>query len=113
MVVRIWYVLFLAAALPAAAVARPADRHTPPAPAVAQPARPATPAPTSAPAATNRELDRRAIYDILRGGAMLQDVGVEQHLWNVAGSLAAQSWTPPVVTVRMVVAAAGAEKSAK
>lgn len=113
MVARTWYVSFLAAALPAAALARPADPHTPPAPAVAQPAHPATQGPTSAPAAASRELDRRAIFDILRGGAMLQDVGFEQHLWSVAGSLAAQSWTPPVVTVRMVVAAGEAKASAK
>jgi len=48
-------------------------------------------------------LDRRAIFEILCGGMALPDPALRAHLWRVAGSLAARSWTPPRVTVRIVV----------
>ena len=100
-------------ALPAAALARPSGPAEPPAtptPAVASthagtssPPKDAAPAP----AVPQSELDRSAIFQILCGGAMLQDVAVQAHLWQVAGSLAERSWTPPRVTVRVVVDSSG------
>ena len=48
-------------------------------------------------------LDRNAIFEILCGGTKVRDPALAAHLWNVAGSLAARHWTPPRVTVRVVV----------
>lgn len=50
-------------------------------------------------------LDQRAIFEILCGGAPAANPRLQQHLWQVAGSLAAQRWTPPQVTIRFVVRA--------
>ncbi len=47
-------------------------------------------------------LDQRAIFEILCGGAAVASPRLHAHLWQVAGSLAARSWTPPRVTVRVV-----------
>ncbi|MFN8178265.1 MAG: hypothetical protein U0167_10060 [bacterium] len=101
------------AVLPAAALARPSGPAEPPAtptPAVAS-TRAGTSSPPKdaapAPAVSKEELDRNAIFQILCGGAMLQDVTVQNHLWRVAGSLAERSWTPPRVTVRVVVDSSG------
>jgi len=73
-------------------------------------------APQEAPASVTAEretpqrdtLDQGAIYRILCGGTVDQDVvmqgtGLSQHLWTVAGSLAEGQWKPPVVTIRVVV----------
>ena len=48
-------------------------------------------------------LDRTAIFEVLCGGKSVRDPKLREHLWRVAGSLAAKSWTPPQVTVRVVV----------
>ena len=56
--------------------------------------------------ATETDLDQRAIFDILCGGMTLRDPDLQAHLWRVAGSLAARHWTPPKVTVRVVVKSA-------
>jgi hypothetical protein len=47
-------------------------------------------------------LDQRAIFEILCGGAVASSPRLHDHLWQVAGSLAARRWTPPQVTVRVV-----------
>jgi hypothetical protein len=47
-------------------------------------------------------LDRTAIFEILCGGAA-PEPGLSAHLWTVAGRLAERDWTPPRVTVRVVV----------
>jgi hypothetical protein len=73
------------------------------APAASQPA----PAAEKAPAekgSESRGLCREEIFEILKGGAPLNDPGLITHLWNVAGSLACRNWTPPKVTVNVVVA---------
>ena len=57
-------------------------------------------------AASEREaaaLDREAIFAILCSGLPSMDPGLRAHLWKVAGSLASRPWTPPTVTVRVVV----------
>jgi hypothetical protein len=99
------------AALPAAALARPSgEPPAPPPPAAASPHAGTSSPPKDAapaPAVPKSELDRSAIFQILCGGAMLQDVAVQAHLWQVAGSLAERSWTPPRVTVRVVVDSSG------
>ena len=103
---RTLWLTLVVLALPAAGLARPSDRPPPPAPVARQPAAQATPTHTAAqslPLASRAVSDRRAIFEILCGGATLQDVGVRQHLWRVAGSLSERSWIPPRVTVRMVV----------
>lgn len=106
MISRILWLTLFVAALPAAGLARPSDRPPSPAPAATQPAAQATPTRAAAqavPPASRAALDRSAIFEILCGGATLQDVGLREHLWRVAGSLSERSWTPPRVTVRMVV----------
>jgi hypothetical protein len=46
---------------------------------------------------------QREIFRILCGGAMNLDLGVSDHLWRVAESLAVADWQPPKVTIRVVV----------
>lgn len=70
-----------------------------PAPVVVAPAAPAA-------AEARPVLDQRAIFEILCGGATSPSPHLSEHLWRVAGSLAAQSWTPPQVRVRVVAHAA-------
>ena len=41
---------------------------------------------------------QREIFDILCGGALNLDLGVYDHLWRVAESLAVANWQPPKVT---------------
>jgi hypothetical protein len=77
-------------------------------------ASPAAPAPSAttllaaaaAPASAS-SLDRAAIFEILCGGLTGPDPGLRAHLWQVAGSLASRRWTPPQVTVRVVVTTVG------
>ncbi len=49
-------------------------------------------------------LCQEEIFEILKGGGALSDPGLLEHLWRVAGSLACRDWTPPAVTIRVVVA---------
>ena len=48
-------------------------------------------------------LDRHQIFEILQGGVAIDDVDLADHLWRVAGSLAARGWKPPQVKVSVVV----------
>jgi len=55
-------------------------------------------------AGARRDVRRqREIYRILCGGAADLELGVSEHLWRVAESLAVSEWQPPKVTVRVVV----------
>ena len=45
---------------------------------------------------------RTQIYRILRGGLANLDPEVQQHLWDVAGSLAEGEWSPPRVIIHAV-----------
>lgn len=51
--------------------------------------------------------DRNAIFEILCGGRSVLEPALRAHLWQVAGSLADRGWTPPQVTVRVVVRTPG------
>jgi len=99
--------------LPAAALARPAD-----APKLISPPIPVDmttsaidiglpPAPAVSTAAAAKSFDRAAIFHVLCGGEKPENDALRAHLWRVAGSLAARGWTPPRVTVRIVVAPVG------
>lgn len=56
------------------------------------------------PAAVAKVAERqREIYRILQGGSPVADADLADHLWRVAGSLATRNWTPPRVTVSVVV----------
>lgn len=58
----------------------------------------------SLPSAMPHEALRRAeIFRILQGGASVTDAALAEHLWTVAGSLARTGWSPPRVTVQVVV----------
>lgn len=48
-------------------------------------------------------LDQGSIFRILCGGPPTTDTALSTHLWQMAGTLADSSWTPPRVTVRVVV----------
>lgn len=63
----------------------------------------APPAPRPAAVPERTDLDQGAIFRILCGGVTQADAGLSQHLWTVAGSLADGQWTPPKVTIRVVV----------
>lgn len=52
---------------------------------------------------SRNDLDQGAIYRILCGGSVEADTGLSRHLWAMAGHLAAGEWTPPKVTIRVVV----------
>lgn len=55
-------------------------------------------------------LRRAEIFRILQGGSSVTDAALAEHLWVVAGSLARTGWTPPRVTVHVVVKDADARK---
>jgi hypothetical protein len=60
--------------------------------------------PAAAVASLPHEALRRAeIFRILQGGTAVTDAALAEHLWVVAGSLARTGWTPPRVTVQVVV----------
>jgi hypothetical protein len=87
-------VAFLAAPLGAAADDAPASSRLVPAPL----------ATLHAPGQTEKDgLCREEIFEVLKGGAALQDPLLLDHLWQVAGSLACRNWSPPRVTIRVVV----------
>lgn len=48
-------------------------------------------------------LDQAEIYEILCGGKVVRDPRLSDHLWTVAGSLAEKAWTPPEMTIHVVV----------
>lgn len=48
-------------------------------------------------------LDQGTIFRILCGGAPTPDAALSSHLWQMAGTLADSAWTPPRVTLRVVV----------
>ena len=98
MMARVASALALLLALTSASVAAPVQLLALPVPA-SWPVFLAAAAPSNEGAA----LDREAIFAILCGGMPLVDPALRAHLWQVAGSLAAKSWTPPTVTVRVVV----------
>jgi hypothetical protein len=63
-------------------------------------------APVAAPAAVAGKADpvrQREIFQILQGGALLEDASLADHLWRVAGSLALRDWSPPRVQIHVVV----------
>ncbi|MAF26385.1 MAG: hypothetical protein QF819_06610 [Gemmatimonadota bacterium] len=49
-----------------------------------------------------QEKRRWEIYQVIRGGGPVEDEELSDHLWRVAGSLAALGWTPPTVTVEVI-----------
>jgi len=55
------------------------------------------------PTRASDDLDQGSIFRILCGGLPDADIALSRHLWQVAGTLADSSWTPPRVTVRVVV----------
>jgi hypothetical protein len=55
------------------------------------------------PSLPHEALRRAEIFRILQGGTSVTDAALAEHLWAVAGSLARSGWTPPRVTVRVVV----------
>ena len=63
------------------------------------------PVPSSMP---HEALRRAEIFRILQGGESVTDAALAEHLWTVAGSLARTGWTPPRVTVQVVVKDAAA-----
>jgi hypothetical protein len=98
---RLLPALLLAGALGAApAVAADHDSTAPADPPANRPNRPDPPAPA---VQASTALDQGAIFSILCGGLPMTDRALSHHLWQMAGSLADSSWTPPRVTVHVVV----------
>jgi len=95
--------VLLAALVAAPAASSPADASSPSQPADVQTADVQVRIP-SVPSSMPHEALRRAdIFRILQGGSSVTDAALAEHLWEVAGSLARTGWTPPRVTVQVIV----------